>query len=154
MKLIIRKKTLLKLLLRQNQQVDAVAAVRAIDFLKFWFPLLGYSAIIFFLSSLPAKEITFTYSVSDKLLHVLEYSGLGFLCVRALMSRFSWPLMTLWKIAVLGCFIYGISDEIHQRFTPGRDASLLDLTADLAGSMIGAGIYLIIRKRVKVNGSH
>ena len=38
-------------------------------------------------------------------------------------------------------FLYGLTDEIHQAFVPGRDASALDVMADGTGAMIGSFIY-------------
>jgi VanZ family protein len=41
---------------------------------------------------------------------------------------------------------YGITDEIHQMFVPGRIASVADILADITGGMLGAWIYLKTRK--------
>ena len=52
------------------------------------------------------------------------------------------------------CFFYAITDEIHQMFVPGRAAMIKDVVIDLAGAMIGAGMFLLIRylyKRRKEN---
>lgn len=42
--------------------------------------------------------------------------------------------------------LFGLSDEIHQYFVPGRDASALDLLADFLGSAAGAAAYLAWRR--------
>ncbi len=39
----------------------------------------------------------------------------------------------LWIVAVS----YGMSDEFHQSFVPGRTPSLLDLLADAIGALVG-----------------
>ncbi len=41
--------------------------------------------------------------------------------------------------AARACVLYGVTDEVHQRFVPGRDASLGDLAADAAGAFAAAG---------------
>ena len=57
----------------------------------------------------------------------------------------------LWILTIgVGLAIaYGISDEIHQSFVPGRDASVGDLIADSVGAALGAGlvVYLLRRSR-------
>jgi len=45
------------------------------------------------------------------------------------------------------CVIYGISDEIHQLFVPGRAFQVSDLLMDSLGSIIGIFIvYMLINK--------
>jgi len=46
-------------------------------------------------------------------------------------------------------FLYGLTDEIHQYFVLGRDASALDAMADGAGAMIGSRVFVWTRR----NGS-
>ena len=53
---------------------------------RYWMPILAYACLIFYLSSLPHPEAylpSFLKAVSDKILHAVEYSLLGILCVRA-----------------------------------------------------------------------
>lgn len=40
--------------------------------------------------------------------------------------------------AVLYCALYGLVDEVHQYFVPGRTCSILDLTVDILGAAIVA----------------
>ncbi len=44
------------------------------------------------------------------------------------------------------CVLYGISDEFHQWFVPYRVVSVMDILADIAGSVLGIGIYIKQRK--------
>jgi VanZ family protein len=114
--------------------------------LRFWFPLWAYSAIIFLISSLPASSIGFTHVVWDKLLHTLEYTVLGFLAARAFAQHNKESGLVLWAICVVFCFGFGLTDEFHQSFVPGRESALNDAYADLLGGAIGAGIYLFIQQ--------
>jgi VanZ family protein len=69
--------------------------------------------------------------VSDKLLHLVVYAGLGVVLVRA-RSR-AWRRPVTARLA-----LYGASDEFHQSFVPGRDVEALDVVADAAGSTLAA----------------
>ena len=53
----------------------------------------------------------------------------------------------LLAIAIAG--IYGVLDEVHQRFVPGRMPDALDVLADLIGAVLG--VYLL---HALVRGSH
>lgn len=83
--------------------------------------------------------------VSDKVVHAGEYGGLGALCTRAI-GRPVWA----WIIAAF----YGITDEIHQSFVPGREADPRDWVADLIGSGIGVYVtYWLSRRAAAGNGN-
>ena len=45
-------------------------------------------------------------------------------------------------IVLAATLIYGASDEIHQYFVPGRNASWTDWLADTLGGLIGGYVYL------------
>jgi VanZ family protein len=44
-----------------------------------------------------------------------------------------------WGIAAF----YGVLDEIHQYFVPGRACEILDMVINASGAFVGAGIYLL-----------
>ncbi len=116
--------------------------------LKFWFPVFFYSAIIFVISSLPSTRVEMPFLVWDKLLHVVEYGILGFLMARALNGTRPWPYLTVWMVSVVLCYLYGLTDEFHQSFTPGRESALTDAFADFIGGAIGAGVYPFVQQLV------
>jgi VanZ family protein len=43
--------------------------------------------------------------------------------------------------------VYGVSDEFHQRFVPGRNASIEDWVADVAGAAVGVAAAFAWRSR-------
>jgi VanZ family protein len=91
--------------------------------------------------------------VSYEQVHVAAYAGLGAVTVRAL-ARGEWRHVTFLVAcgAILIASAYGVSDEYHQRFVPGRDFSRMDMLADAIGSALGAcGLWAwsIIRRRFK-----
>jgi VanZ family protein len=99
-----------------------------------WAPVVAYMALIFFASSL-SNPPTPT-NVSDKSLHFAAYFGLGVLAVRAALGGV--PARVTRRGATLALLIaigYGVFDEAHQWFVPGRTADVLDLLADSAGAV-------------------
>lgn len=83
--------------------------------------------------------------------HFSAYAGLAVLTVRALargLREVSWRAVAG---AVIISSLYGLSDEYHQSFVPGRHADALDMAADAIGSVAGAGAagaWSIIRRRL------
>lgn len=110
--------------------------------LKFWFPVLVYSAIIFGVSSIPNLKTPQSDLPLDKLAHVLLYLPFGYLLARAL-DNIKMPLSKKFVIlmAVFGSFVYGLGDEYHQTFVAGRSATLGDVAADVLGGWLGSFLY-------------
>ena len=101
-------------------------------------PILLYSALIFTLSSFPQPDfVDLGFDLSDKLLHLAEYFVFGIFSIIALNGYR--PDMAKYKAVLLIVFIgflYGLSDEAHQYFVPGRVADIGDLAADTAGVLL------------------
>jgi len=97
-----------------------------------------YLAAIFVQSSLelPPQPEALPDNI-DKVLHLLEYGILGFLLQRGIAVGLRRPQL-IWCIAALAGALYGLSDELHQFFVPGRTASWGDVAADVLGSLAGA----------------
>ena len=127
----------------------------------FWLPPLEYMAAIFFVSSLPNPQVG--GETPDYILHALEYFLLTLLLMRLFLAKQS-PLVLKqrqnffllsgcrgdvinWHHAcLLGVIIaiaYGVSDEIHQYFIPGRHCSWHDVVADTAGALLAYGVALL-----------
>lgn len=111
-----------------------------------WFPVFLYAGLIFYLSGLSFLPVIVENPFVDKLEHAIEYSIFGILLMRAFMSReFKLDRRSAFGWAVIVAFFYGISDEIHQAFVPGRTAAISDAFFDLIGSGLGAYIYPVKR---------
>jgi VanZ family protein len=107
-------------------------------------PALAVSAAIFWLSHQSRLPST---PGGDKLAHLIAYSVVGFCYARgfALLSR--WPARAVWLAAAVCGALYGLSDEWHQSFVPGRSPGLDDALADAIGSVLGAVAALPIYRR-------
>lgn len=71
-----------------------------------------------------------------KLAHVTIYFILGILSI-LLINEFNIIDKKKIILAFLICFLYSISDEIHQLFVIGRSCELRDVVLDSCGSFIG-----------------
>ena len=81
-----------------------------------------------------------------KAAHVFEYLVLGTLTIANCAELFDQRVP---EISALLCFIYAISDEIHQLFIPGRSGSITDVLIDMTGSIIGIILYHQFMKNEK-----
>lgn len=93
--------------------------------------------LIFWLSSrstLPEPDL---FSNQDKLEHMAAYGILTWLLAGAFANWRTGSHSFLRMVLVtLFAIFYGISDEWHQSFVPGRDASSWDVLADGMGALI------------------
>jgi VanZ family protein len=103
-------------------------------------PVLLYCALIFALSSVSVVP-ALPGGMSDKTAHAILYSGFGLLVARAVAGGLDRPVNLRVFVEVLACAaLYGLSDEFHQLFVPGREFDLKDVAADVAGGGIGSGL--------------
>jgi len=105
--------------------------------LLLWAGVALYLATIFLLSSLPNPLPAVTSRMSDKVLHAVEYGGLGLLLGLALRAS-GLRAGRAAALALLLASLYGASDEIHQAFVPHRDSDVRDWLADTGGAALGA----------------
>jgi VanZ family protein len=100
-----------------------------------WGPVLAYAGMISLLSS--QSDLKPPFNIWDKFAHATEFGVLAALVWRAIEGSLLKP-STLGRSALYlaGCALYAGIDEIHQAFVPGRDSSLLDVTADVTGAWI------------------
>ena len=77
----------------------------------------------------------------DKLFHMIEFGGLGLaLVVNAdLFGKKSKKFRMIYTGVA-----WALLDELHQSFVPGRDCSLQDVFADVAGLLIGVLLFSYI----------
>ncbi len=106
-------------------------------FVCYRLPVLVYMGVIFFVSSGPISSPSIQ-EIPDYLLHGAAFALLSILSFWAVhedlkpgIGRGGYWLPALIAVA------YGAIDEWHQSFVPGRDASVHDWLADVAGVILG-----------------
>jgi VanZ family protein len=133
--------------------------------------VIGWMALIFYLSSQPASQSNeFSNQVTEVIVETIEkvapeiasnwdlkelnhfirknahffsYFVLGVLVMNALYQKGYRKFV----LSLIICILYSISDEIHQTFVPGRGGNIIDVIIDSSGSLIGIGLYLKVRRQ-------
>ena len=105
--------------------------------------MISVMGIIFYVSHQPGDFARLPPIIGlDKLIHVLVYFILACTFLFGLgqySKRENQFLVT--AMAVVLCLLYGISDELHQSFIPGRIASIWDVLADGLGGLLAGVVW-------------
>lgn len=110
-----------------------------------WGPTAGWAAVLFLLSEFGVFRTTVWLALNDKLVHFALYAVLG--AALAWGKRKSGTRFPHWALIGVGV-VYGVVDELHQRFTPGRIPSVTDAVADAIGVAVGYTVVLMIWRLV------
>jgi VanZ family protein len=134
----------------------------AVRFCRYVLPLIAWMAFIFGMSTrigssqstsgmfeavvnglglaLSSPEKKLTFYLCRKAGHVIEYTILSVLAVRAVQQdRATWQWRAV-GTAVLLAILYAASDEWHQQFVPSRTSDWHDVLIDTAGVALGIGL--------------
>jgi VanZ family protein len=131
--------------------------------------LLTWMGGIFYLSNQPTLDVPSLFENQDKVMHFGAYGLLGILLLGAMPLRrevlgfvpqpnqrevsgaipphavgYSSRQVVL---ATLLASLYGISDEIHQSFVPGRSPDVLDWLADTSGALLATLLLAQLSRR-------
>jgi len=111
-------------------------------------PLIIYWPALFIGTSIPVQSIPSIFEFGDKLEHIAAYGGLSILLNLAIIFQDRYGNIKIKHnlFAFIAAACYGILDEIHQIFIPGRSCELLDFAADLIGIIIGLIFINLIMK--------
>lgn len=112
-------------------------------FFKYQFPPVLWAVVLFIQSSIPTlNPPSLGISAEDKLAHAIVYMILGYLMTRAFFfSNNNQLRKNAMLFSVIIGLLYGISDEIHQLFVPGRYADIFDVIADFIGVLIAQVLF-------------
>ena len=107
--------------------------------------------VIFLLSSFPSPEITRRFDIRFlfiKLAHIVEYGILGAFIYHALRKTSGIRRRDAVLFSMLVAGGYGVTDEIHQSFTPGRSALLGDVITDAIAGGAGAALGYALSRSI------
>lgn len=125
-------------------------ALTAVGVALRYLPAAVGAAAIFAVSSMPRPPIpdALEFWNSDKLLHAAAYCVLATLVLIGARARTGELGHAARFEAALVAALYGVSDEWHQSFVPGRSMSGYDLIADGVGATLGAFVVGVVLLRL------
>jgi len=119
-------------------------------FFRYQFPAIMWAIIIFVASAIPTRYFPpikiFRY---DKFIHIGLFFILGLFVYRAINSIAQKHLFN-WVIAFVSfaiVMLYGVLDEMHQGFVPGRSVDVWDAVADTIGGITAMIIIYFLSSR-------
>lgn len=120
--------------------------------LRAWWPAILWATLVFAASATPGYALpALPGAHTDKLIHAGIYAILSALCRRGLARTSRLSSASAIIVAAAISTLYGISDEVHQAFTPMRTPDPEDALADALGSIAGAAVWAW-RRDVAVRG--
>lgn len=116
--------------------------MKAARLLHLWLPPALFMALLYLASS--TDDLPGIARFPDKLMHLLAYTVLGLLFLRAFHGGIPAALRALPSTAaVLATGVYGGLDEFHQGFVAGRVRDHLDFAADLLGALLAVAVLAL-----------
>lgn len=94
------------------------------------------------------KKVEDSTFLVRKTAHFTEYLILGILVLQ-LLSDYTKINKRMLIVSLIICYLYAVSDEVHQIFIPDRTAKVLDTFIDGAGSLVGITIYSIYQSKCR-----
>jgi VanZ family protein len=149
--------------LHPTRLVVSICPVFGPRFFKNWLPLVLWMLVIFCASTkmgspqytsrfigplvhwlvpdISKESMARVHYCVRKTSHFVEYAILGILLLRALRGEnFVTSASREIILVILLCALYAASDELHQEFVRGREASVADVALDASGA--GTGVLL------------
>ncbi|MBU1191454.1 MAG: VanZ family protein [Gammaproteobacteria bacterium] len=106
-------------------------------------------AAIYHLSSQSDINFEISFAAKDKLFHMAAYGLLGVFILGIMRPNPTGYSYNQVALATLMATVYGITDEWHQSYVPGRSADPLDLVADFLGALLATwAVRAFMRRRL------
>ena len=113
-------------------------------------PSLFVAIAIFFVSNIPGEEVDIPRSlqpIQPIRLDFVYHLGVYFILATSLCFWIKARTVGANLIVILVAFTYGISDELHQIYVPGRSPAITDVMFDLSGIILGVSAWNIYNRR-------
>ena len=94
--------------------------------------------MLFWLSHQPSVDVPSLFPGQDKVFHAGVYGILGIFLLGAMRPIYTGYTQSQVLTSAIIASLYGISDEFHQSFVPGRTPDVLDWAADSTGALLAA----------------
>jgi VanZ family protein len=119
--------------------------------LKYQLPAFVWCLGIFLLSAIPRVPAVLTPFQVDKIAHAVIYGVLCFLVWRAFFFQSHSIFLRRHALmaSVLFSCVYGVLDEIHQLYVPGRSSDPFDVVADGTGALVCVALLVWRTRRAK-----
>lgn len=140
-----------------------------------WAAVVAWMVLIFFMSAQVAEESNnLSIGITDKIIkeiekliprvqidrlrfnhiirksaHYFTYMVLGLLTCNALIVGGNMGSRT-YLTAMTICFLYAVSDEVHQLFVSGRGGQVKDVLIDSLGSLTGLSVHVTLIRLVRM----
>lgn len=130
-----------------------------------WLLVAGWMGGVFYLSQQSSPLGASPGRIKAFAAHLVLYGALAVLLYWALLASARGeqaekrPFVAVLSLALT--VLYGVSDELHQAFVPGRTASEADLLVDAIGGLLGLAValawqraFLALRARLEDISAH
>ena len=114
------------------------------SFILLHLPVYIYAIGLFVLSSIPdLSPPDLGFQPQDKVYHFVFYASYAFFVARSFFAQSRWLRIknSFVFYSIIFTALYGVSDEIHQYFVPGRVFSIFDILANSLGAIAGTLIF-------------
>jgi len=118
-------------------------------------PVVLWATAIFVSSSIPSDRLPpLAVFGFDKLVHFAIFLIFCWLSHRALRLQESSAFLRSYSLSlsIALTVAYGILDEIHQSYVPGRDSNVYDVGADAIGALLYGLFYWTWTSRARISG--
>lgn len=105
-----------------------------------WMITIVIATAIFYVSSLSFEAGGVGSDISSILYHILAFFFFAFFLMICLVKGVNRNLVIL---GIVLAVLYGVSDEFHQSFVPGRSSALKDVLYDSVGILFAFMVYSI-----------